>query len=372
VKEYGVFVDLDGIEGMIHVSELTWNRSARPQDVVKVGDEIEAKVLRISGGAKPAEGKTPETNEAHEAQEAHEAHAAHEHADAEAEATAAPDAESATPADVAASAEGDSAHATESAPAADGTAADGAKKAEKKKREPQRRNRGVLEGLPRVVLSRRAIEPDPWAGIDKRFPVGSVHQGKVARMQPFGAFIELEPGIDGLLHVSELGDGKRIEHPNEVLKDGQQVNVRVERVDRGGKRISLSMLPEGVTEQQLKNAVIPRVGMITKGKVAEHEQGGLHVQIEGAIGKLGRGFVTDRESNQPRGTDLRKALPVGVTVTVKVVEIDRGRPKLSIRAALHDEERQAYRAYQKEATSTRVGVSLGDKLRSKLGDLAKK
>jgi small subunit ribosomal protein S1 len=197
-----------------------------------------------------------------------------------------------------------------------------------------------------------------------------VHTGKVARMQPFGAFIELVPGVDGLLHVSELGEGKRLEHPNEVLKDGQTVNVRVERVEKGAKRISLSVVPEGVTEADLKKAIIPRVGNIVKAKVVEHENNGLMwAQIEGSIGKAGKGLIPPNESNQPRGTDLRKAYPLGTEITVKVVEMERGRPKLSIKAALKDEERQAYRAYQREAASKPVGTSLADKLRAKLGNI---
>ena len=363
VKEYGVFVDLGGIEGMIHISELTHNRGARPSDVVKVGEEIEAKVLKISGGGPRPQrqqqqqqgGAAPAGTNAPEAEEAH---------------TSAADAVDASeqlsgevPAD------GEASASPEAQPGAAGAApGDKDKKGKRGRRGPRHKEQQAVQepqdSLPRVVLSRRAIEPDPWSGIEKRFPNGSVHTGKVARMQPFGAFVELIPGIDGLLHVSELGDGKRLEHPNEVLKDGQTVTVRVERVEKGAKRISLSLLPDGVTEDQIKSAVMPRVGMVTKAKIVEHENFGVWATIEGAVGKFARGLIPPPESNEPRGTDLRKVLPIGKEVLVKVLEVDRGRLKLSIRAALQDEERQAYRAYQKEATSKTVGVSLADKLRA--------
>jgi small subunit ribosomal protein S1 len=365
VKEYGVFLDLGGIEGMIHITELSHIRGARPHDLVKVGEEIEAKVLKITGGHKPdekPEATTPAPTEGEEheaiaaAEQALEAHD-EEHA---AEGEEHPEAEAApsTGENEAASAEGQ--------PGAEGAKEKPAKQPRKEKKKVRSRT----EGLPRVVLSRRAVEPDPWAGIEKRFPPGSVHVGKVARMQPFGAFIELVPGVDGLLHVRELGEGKRLEHPNEVLKDGQTVNVRVERVEKGAKRISLSVVPEGVTEADLKKAIIPRVGNIVKAKDVEHENNGLMwAQIEGSIGKAGKGLIPPNESNQPRGTDLRKAYPLGTEITVKVVEMERGRPKLSIKAALKDEERQAYRAYQREAASKPVGTSLADKLRAKLGNI---
>ena len=218
------------------------------------------------------------------------------------------------------------------------------------------------EGTPRVELSRRAIEVDPWSDVHKRFPIGSVHQGKVVRMQPFGAFVELEKGLDGLLHVSEIGD-RRIEHPNEVLKESQAVTVRVTKIDRQARRIGLALLPEGITEEQLKQSVQPRPGMITTAKIVEHESFGVFAQLDNTVGKVGRGLIMPQDSNVPRGGDLKKALPIGTEVKVKIVEIERGRLKLSIRAAIHDEERQAYRAYQQQANSTTVSVSLADKLR---------
>jgi small subunit ribosomal protein S1 len=326
VRDHGIFVDLGGVEGRIQLTELSHDRGARPQDVAKVGDEIEAQVIRIdiptAAPEKPAE----------------EAAAPAEEAAGSAEEGAAPAGDAAAPGD-----KGD--------------------KNDRKKKGPHRFSR-VPDGVPRVELSRRAVEHDPWSDVHKRYPPGSVHKGKVARMQPFGAFIELEKGVDGLLHVSEIDlDGKRIQHPNEVLKEAQEVTVRVSKVDRSQRRIALAMLPEGVTEEQIKQSINPRPGMVVMAKIAEHESYGIWAQIEGTFGKVGRGFIAPPDSAQPRGADLKKMLPVGTDVKVKIVEVDRGRLKLSIRAALQDEERQAYRAYQQQANATTVGVSLADKLR---------
>ena len=218
------------------------------------------------------------------------------------------------------------------------------------------------ERMARVELSRRAMEVDPWTDVNNRFPIGSVHQGKVVRMQPFGAFVELEKGLDGLLHVSEIGD-RRIGHPNEVLEDDQEVTVRVTKIDRQARRLSLSLLPDGTTEEDLKESVLPRVGMITTATIVEHVAFGMFAQLNNTVGKMGRGLIMPQDSNQPRGTDLKNALPVGTEVKVKVLEIDGVRLKLSIKAAILDEDRQAYRAYQQQANSTTVGKSLLDKLR---------
>ena len=84
--------------------------------------------------------------------------------------------------------------------------------------------------------------PNPWINIGLKYPEGSIHKGKVARLVPFGAFVTLEPGIDGLVHISELGKEKRIHHPREVLEEDQTIQVKVARVDEKQKRLSLAMI----------------------------------------------------------------------------------------------------------------------------------
>jgi small subunit ribosomal protein S1 len=91
--------------------------------------------------------------------------------------------------------------------------------------------------------------PDPWVSIEKDFPKGSIHSGRVARLTNFGAFVTLGPGVDGLLHISKLGSGKRIRHPHEAVEKGQEIEVRIEETDKENKRISLS-LPTAQQEDQ--------------------------------------------------------------------------------------------------------------------------
>ncbi len=150
LKDFGAFVDLGGLEGMVHVSELSFGRVKHPSEVLTVGQHVEVSVLRIEKTDNP--------------------------------------------------------------------------------RQPER-----------IALSLRALEKDPWQDVLVEFPVGTQVQGTVSRLQPFGAFVELAPGVDGLVHISELGAGKRISHPQEVLSEGQQVEARVLSVDMEKKRISLSL-----------------------------------------------------------------------------------------------------------------------------------
>ena len=151
---YGAFIDLGGIEGMLHVSEIGHSRTAHPQDVFKVGDEVEVQVIKIEKGK---DEKRPE----------------------------------------------------------------------------------------RISLSRRSLERDPWRDAADRFPEGTETTGRVMRLESFGAFVELAPGLEGLVHISEMGAGRRLNHSREAVQQGQDVQVRVLGVDTTRRRISLSMAPAG-------------------------------------------------------------------------------------------------------------------------------
>lgn len=103
----------------------------------------------------------------------------------------------------------------------------------------------------RITLSLKQLLADPWTNVEEKLPVGSIHSGTVARLTPFGAFITLAPGIDGLLHISKLGAGRRINHPREVLGENQQVEVKIESIDLAKKRIALALASGGEEQQAL-------------------------------------------------------------------------------------------------------------------------
>ncbi len=150
LQNYGAFVDLGGVEGMIHISELSFGRLNHPSEVLHEGQELEVSVLRIEKTDNP---KRPE----------------------------------------------------------------------------------------KIALSIRALAKDPWQEAAATYPVGTRVSGKITRVQPFGAFVELAPGIDGLVHISELGASKRVDHPKEVVNIGDQVEATVLGVDIEKRRISLSL-----------------------------------------------------------------------------------------------------------------------------------
>ncbi len=153
LQPYGAFVDIGGIDGLVHVSEISHGRVTNPQDMLKVGDKVRVKVIKLEG--------------------------------------------------------------------------------EGNKR--------------RISLSMKELEEDPWEKIEERFSPGATVAGKVVRLTDFGAFVELEKGVDGLIHISEIST-ERIQHPSEKLQKGQEVEVRILRVDRDQRRISLSLLSEEESE----------------------------------------------------------------------------------------------------------------------------
>jgi small subunit ribosomal protein S1 len=102
----------------------------------------------------------------------------------------------------------------------------------------------------RIALSLRRALPDPWDNVEEKYPEGSSHAGQVTRLTDFGAFVELEPGVDGLIHISKLGAGKKLKHAREALSQGQSVEVKIEKVEKGKRRISLTVTGTAQAEEQ--------------------------------------------------------------------------------------------------------------------------
>jgi small subunit ribosomal protein S1 len=228
--------------------------------------------------------------------------------------------------------------------------------------EPTRVKVIKIDDKGKVWLSHKATVPDPWQRVAEKYAQGTRHAGKVVRLQPFGAFVELESGIDGLIHTQDLS-AKRIESPEEVVKVGDAIEVVVAYVEPGQHKIALHPAPLGEAAGEVPQRVVPHKSV--KAKVLAIESGGLVVRILGVTGRNARGYVTAAGTGTPRGTELRKAFNVGQDVEAKVIEIDprRGEVKLSIKALSEDQERNAYQQYRQQ---------LKAEARFTFGDLLKK
>jgi len=214
----------------------------------------------------------------------------------------------------------------------------------------------------KLWLSRKAAIEDPWAQVAQKYAQGTRHTGKIVRLQPFGAFVELESGIDGLIHTADLSITKRIEHPEEVVKVGDSIEVVVASNDPRQHRIALHPAPSGEAANETPQRIA--VGRSVKVVVTAIEANGLVVRILGATGRQARGFVSAAATGTPRGTELRKLFPVGKELDVKIVEMDprRGELKLSIKALNEETERNAYQQYRAQVKREAKFGTLADLL----------
>ena len=226
--DFGAFVDLGGVEGLIHVSELRHQRVGHPSEVLTVGQEVETKVVKL-----PAKGE-------------------------------------------------------------------------------------------RVSLSLRALEPDPWQGVAEKYPAGGPFTGKVLRKSEFGWFVELEPGVEGLLHPSQLAPGMT---PNDArLEPGATIEGWVRETDAKRHRVSLALReqPTGDPWQGVEKKY-PE-GALVEGTIERHAPFGAFVALEPGV----TGLFPTSEMGLPRGASVNKAFGVGRKVTLKVAEVDGRRRRISL------------------------------------------
>ncbi|WP_457629432.1 30S ribosomal protein S1 [Oceanithermus sp.] len=229
VTEFGAFVNLGAIDGLIHRSELSWGRFEHPKEVVKVGDVVKAKVLSVD-----------------------------------------------------------------------------------RERE-------------RVNLSIKALTPDPWQTAAEKYEVGQRIKGKVVGLTPFGAFVEIEPGLEGLIHITEMSWTKRPRHPSDVLKEGEEVEAVVLRIDPEQRRLSLGLrqtLPDPWKE--LPEKYPP--GTVVKGKITGVTDFGVFVEIEDGI----EGLVHISELDYEHIDNPAEKFKKGEELEVVVLNIDATDQRVSL------------------------------------------
>lgn len=222
----------------------------------------------------------------------------------------------------------------------------------------------------RLTLSLKALQLDPWASASEKYPVDSRVSGSIVRLFPFGAFVRLEPGIEGLVHISNLGAGRRINHPKEVVEEGQLVEVYVLSVDQQNRKISLSMQPK----VEPAKIALPAVGDILEGVVERVMPYGVFLKLNGGV----TGLIPNSEMGTPQGTDHKRMFPSGAEMRVAVIDVDAAKNKvrLSRKAILEktsqDEFAQYKESVESSAEASKSFSSLGDILKAKLEEKEKK
>jgi small subunit ribosomal protein S1 len=223
----------------------------------------------------------------------------------------------------------------------------------------------------KIWLSRKAMLEDPWSEARSKYAAGKTLSAKVTRVEPFGVFVKLDDDVEGLIHVSDLMASprfgyKKIEHPNEVITEGEDIDVVVHHFDLKSRKVSLHVaLPED-KRQETPQRVTKTSSL--QVEVIRAEPAGLIVRVLGVTGRSARGFVPAGQTGTARGTDLRKAFKAGTILNAKVIDLDPRRlePKLSVKQQEQDEERRAHKEYRKQLAKEASFGTLGDLLSQKL------
>ncbi len=226
----------------------------------------------------------------------------------------------------------------------------------------------VDDGKQKISLGLKQLQDDPWSTIQSKYEVGRVVNGRVTRVTEFGAFVEIEPGVEALAHVSTFPPTGRSQGWKADVKPGTEAAFEILSIEPEKKRIGVAMVPEGSARAggatSAANEIVP--GARLRGNVERHEKFGVFVFL--APGRTG--LIPTSETGVPKESDIAKALPVGSEVDVVVLEIDETgrRIRLSIKAIADSQEAAEVREYSERETSSQSQAfgSLADKLRGAL------
>jgi small subunit ribosomal protein S1 len=326
ITDFGAFIDLNGLDGLLHITDMSWGRIGHPSEMVKVGQEVDVVVLdinrekeRVSLGLKQ---KTPNPWDSIEQKYPVNARVKGRvvnlvpyGAFIELE----PGVEGLV-------------HVTELS-----WTKRVAKPSDVLKQDQQ--IEAVVLGINRdeqkISLGVRQLETNPWDNAEVKYPKGTHVKGKIRNLTSYGAFLELEEGLDGMIHVSDISWTRKINHPSEVLKKGEDVEALVLEVDKPNQRISLGV--KQLSEDPWENIdKYYRVGDLVTGKVSKLASFGAFVGLQHDID----GLVHISQVSEDRIEKIKNVLALGQEVTARVIKIDRGERRigLSIKAANYSSE----------------------------------
>ncbi|MEO8883859.1 MAG: 30S ribosomal protein S1 [Devosia sp.] len=262
ITDYGAFVDLGGIDGLLHVTDIAWRRVNHPSEVLSIGETIKVQIIRIN----------------------HESH--------------------------------------------------------------------------RISLGMKQLQADPWDGIAAKYPVGTRFTGRVTNITDYGAFVELEPGIEGLIHVSEMSWTKKNVHPGKIVSTSQEVEVQVLEVDPDKRRISLGLKQTLANPWETFAEKFP-IGSTIEGEVKNKTEFGLFIGLDGDVD--GMVHLSDLDWNKS-GEEALDAYNRGDIVKAKVLDVDieKERISLGVKQLGNDPVADAGDTLKKNAVVTGVVTEVND------------
>ena len=230
ITDYGAFVDLGGIDGLLHVTDVAWRRVNHPTEVLNIGQQVKVKIIKIN----------------------HETH--------------------------------------------------------------------------RISLGMKQLQDDPWQGIEAKYPVGTRFKGRVTNITDYGAFVELEPGIEGLIHVSEMSWTKKNVHPGKIVSTSQEVDVQILEVDPVKRRISLGLKQTVRNPWEVFVEKYPP-GSLVEGEVKNKTEFGLFLGLDGDVD--GMVHLSDLDWKRP-GEQVIEEYKKGDQVRAKVLDVDVEKERISL------------------------------------------
>ena len=356
ITEYGVFVDLGGLDGLLHITDMSWKRIRHPREMVTLGQDLELKVLsfdkenqKVSLGLKQLvpdpwqdiTARFPEGSR-HNGKVTNLV---------------------------------DYGAFVELEPGVEGLVHISEMSWTRKLRHPSQMVRqgdevevvilGVDPEKKRISLGMKQIKPNPWELVGEKYPEGTILEGVIKNITEFGMFIGIEDGIDGLIHVSDISWTKKIRHPNELFKVGDTVQAKVLTVDQESEKFTLGI--KQLTEDPWTNVPTAYpVGGIVKGIITNITDFGLFVEVEEGI----EGLVHVSELSNKKVKTPAELYKEGEEIQAKIIHVsaeDR-RLGLSIKQLKDDEERKKPREYSRSGPE--AGQSLGDLLKQKFEESA--
>ena len=326
LTDFGAFIDLDGMDGLLHITDMTWGRLGHPSELVKVGQELDVIVLdinkekeRVSLGLKQTQKNPWEETEQRfpvgskvkgkvtnlvpygafvEIEEGVEGLIHVSELSWTKRIT--------RPSDVLTVGQ-----------------------------EIEAVVLGVNKEEQKISLGVRQLEPNPWDEIEHRYQIGRQVKGTVRNLTAYGAFVELEEGIDGMIHVSDMSWTKKINHPSEVLKKGDEIEAVVIDIDKQNQRISLGIKQlEGDPWKEIEGKY--KIGDLVKGKVSKITTFGAFLSLDGDID----GLIHISQISEDRVDKIKDHLKVGQEVEARVIKVDKTERRigLSLKAANYSEE----------------------------------
>lgn len=354
ITEYGVFVDLGGLDGLLHITDMSWKRIRHPKELVSMGQELELKILsfdkdnhKVSLGLKQLVSDPWQ------------------------------DITDNFPVDARFNGKitnlVDYGAFVELKPGVEGLVHISEMSWTRKLRHPSQMVHvgdevevivlAVDQEKKRISLGMKQVKPNPWVIVAERYPEGTILEGAIKNITEFGMFIGIEDGIDGLIHVSDISWTKKIRHPSEAYQVGDIVQAKVLVVDQENEKFTLGVKQLAEDPWSYVPSKYP-VGAIIDGRVTNITDFGLFVEVEEGI----EGLIHVSEISSKKIKTPAEMFKEGVTIQAKVIHVsaDERRLGLSIRQLKEEEEKKKPKEFRTTSGDSAGGQSLGDLIKQKL------